>query len=109
MILTNWAYVLTALLHCSLPPYILPECMKWLLKPTSSNHGFRLNMTTLLVDAADALARDTTPQTNPSSTWDLATPPAFLAKARPHLTKIGEAPTDATRHALISHDAVIEQ
>ena len=29
--------------------------------------------------------------------------------ARAHLSKIGEAPTDATRHALISHDAVIEQ
>ena len=32
MILTTWSHVLTALFHCSLPPYVLPDCMKWLLR-----------------------------------------------------------------------------
>jgi hypothetical protein len=53
--------------------------MKWLLKATGANQGFRLTMTTLFSDAAYELASDTSPQTNPSSTWDLPTPPAFLS------------------------------
>ena len=83
--------------------------MKWLLTTTKSNHGFRLSMTTLLSKAAAELASDTTTQANPNSTWDLPTPEAFLGLARPHLIKIGKVQTDSTRHALISHDAVIEQ
>ena len=109
MILTNWAYTLVSLFHCSLPPYVLPECMKWLLTTTKAHHGFRLGMTTLLSQAAEDIANDTTTPANPNSTWDLTTPHEFLALARPHLTKIAEAPTNATRHALITLNAVIEQ
>ena len=70
MILTNWAYVLVALFHCSLPPYVLPESLKWLLTTTKSQGGFRLKANTLLTNASAALARDTTTPTNPNSTWE---------------------------------------
>ena len=109
MILINWAYTLTSLFHCSLPPYVMPECMKWLLTTTNFNHGFRLGMTPLLSQAAQDIASDTTTPANPNSTWDLTTPDGFLKLARPHLTAIARAPTNATRHALITHSAVIEQ
>ena len=107
MILTNWAYCLTALFHCSLPPYILPDCMKWLLKSTGSNQGFRLTMTTaLLSDAADAARQRYLSPNQPQ--LHMGSPNSSSVQGRP-TTKLGEAPTDATRHALLSHEAVIEQ
>ena len=111
MILTNWAYALVALFHCSLPPYVLPDCMKWLLTTTKKNHGFQLSANGLLSSAPALIAQHThsTTTASPNSTWDLPTPEPFMKLARAYLTKIGEAPTDATRHAIISHEAVIEQ
>ena len=111
MILTNWAYALVALFHCSLPPYVLPDCMKWLLTTTKKNQGFQLSANDLLSSAPALIAQHThsTTTASPNSTWDLPTPEPFMKLARAYLTKIGEAPTDATRHAIISHEAVIEQ
>ena len=111
MILTNWAYALVALFHCSLPPYVLPDCMKWLLTTTKTNQGFRLTANALLSSAPALIAQHTRPTTsaNPNSTWDLPTPEPFMKLARAYLAKIGEAPTDATRHAIISQEPVIEQ
>ena len=109
MILTNWAYALVALFHCSLPPYVLPDCIKWLLTTTKTNQGFRLSANALLSSAPALIAQHDELSANSNSTWDLPTPEPFMKLARAYLAKIGEAPTDATRHAIISQEPVIEQ
>ena len=113
MILTNWAYALVALFRCSLPPHVLPNCMKWLLTTTRKDLGFSLTANALLLSVPALLhqhenTRSTT-SANPNPTWDFPTPEPFMKLARPYLTKIGEAPTDATRHAQISQEPLIEQ
>ena len=109
MILTNWAHVLVALFHCSLPPYVLPESIKWLLKENKHNSGFTLAQTPLLKTAAYAIATDPTTTPNPNSSWDHTIHHAFLKISRPYLGKISENAPDCARHTIEAHNATIEQ
>ena len=109
MILTTWSHVLTALFHCSLPPYVLPDCMKWLIRENRQNHGFSLAQRPLLANAAHAVATDPTITPDPESSWDHPAPLPFLQLARPYLGEIGRMAPNCTRYAIEAHEPAIEQ
>ena len=105
MILTSWSHVLTALFHCSLPPYVLPDCMKWLLRENKQNHGFSLAQKPLLAHAAHAIATDQTitsnlshdhPQSDRTQSSRLLTP-HFCHNASKHIyLTLSTRPADQT-------------